>query len=42
VVCVKESSGEEVNMFEMLSALAFYIQQGFFKMTIKNQVVVVM
>jgi hypothetical protein len=37
-----KSGGEEINMLEMLSISALDIQQGFFKMTMKNQVIVVM
>ncbi len=37
-----ESSGEEVNMLEMLSTLTLYIQEGFFKMIMKTQVVIAM
>lgn len=40
VVCAMESSGEDINMLEMLSISALDIQQDFFKMTMKNQVVV--
>ncbi len=40
MVCAMESSGEDINMLEMLSISALDIQQDFFKMTMKNQVVV--
>ncbi len=37
-----ELGGEEINMLKMLLILALDIQQDFFKMTMKNQVVVAM
>jgi hypothetical protein len=42
VVCAMELGGEEINMLKMLLILALDIQQDFFKMTMKNQVVVAM
>jgi hypothetical protein len=41
VVCAMESS-REINMLEMLSVSTLDIQQDFFKMTMKNQIVVTM